>query len=468
VTIEKYVFFDSNRGDVTFSGSTISQLLAADGVGFGPSGALWVGKNGSDGNPGSFAAPFLTVQAAINAAETNNSIYIMPGVYSENIVMRDIDGISLIGSAENNTVISDAVPGHTFSWVPGATSGALVNTFQVSNITFSNSDTTGAYYAVNIDANAVRYPDVFLGDECDFNIVDADGAGGAGKTAAYFRNAGMIYWTHGQVDGGDLYVTNCSQFVARQLEVGSLLLPTNFVAEYNGNNNYNGLGRSSITLAQQSIVYGDLQLKGHPIFQEDATTLVAGNVTGTLTSFYSSGRDYCPALLFYGQHGLLTGGGNITLTFPDPQTSGSAFNFVDMSKSHVLGTMSFTKTNFLPATARGYAIISARGDFDTTTTNGISFNGYIAADMRSAEFNQSVLHATGAASIDRSVVSFVQSISASPTTVPISPPLPTGATYAVSVGPSTAVAFSVTAKAVNQFVLTGPSSGTADIAIHRI
>jgi hypothetical protein len=425
-----------------------------------PSGVL---QNGSPG------FPFLTLQAALNVASSNTAIYVFPGTYSENIVMPDLDGIAIIGSAEQNTTIINASPGHTFSWIPGATTGAAVTTFQMRQLTLSNTDTTGTYHALHIDANAVVFPNTFLSDECDINFVDVDGVGGVGKTAAFIRNAGFVFWTHGAIVGGDLYVTNCTQFAGRQLEIGTLIAPTNFVAEYDGNNPHNGLGRSNISIAEDTVVYGDVQLKGHPIYQEDVSSLIIGNVTGTLTSFYASGRDYCPALFFSAHHGQPGGtGGNLTLVFPDPQASGSAFNAVDFSTGHIIGAVNFTKTNFLPANARGLLYVAGQAQFDTTTANGLSFNGYVAADLRGAVFHQNVLQATGAAAIDRDRITFVQTITASPTTVPISPPLPTGATYAVAVGPSVAAAYGISAKAVNQFVLTGPASGTADITISRI
>lgn len=288
------ILSDARGADIPLPGLASTSILLVD--------INAPGQYVADGTAG---RPFKSVQAAINAAAPNTTIFIKPGAYSENIVMRDLDSVSIQGSAEQNTIITNAAPGHTFSWVPDATAGAAVNSFAMSGLTVVNTDTTGTYHAMHLDANAVVYPNTFLGDEADFNFVDVDGMGGAGKTAAFFRNVGMVFWTHGQVDGGDLYVTNCSQFAARQLEVGTLTAPTNFVAEYNGNNPRNGLGRSNVTLAEQSIIYGDLQLKGHPIWQEDTTCLVVGNVTGTLTSFYAAGRDYCPTLLFYGQHGLL-------------------------------------------------------------------------------------------------------------------------------------------------------------------
>jgi hypothetical protein len=418
---------------------------------------------------GSFAAPFLTVQSAINAATANTSIYIMPGTYSENVVMRDLDGIAIIGSSEVNTIITNATAGHTFSWVPGAVTGALVNKFVMYDIELANTDTVAGAHALHIDANAVVFPDTFCSEEFDMHTVDCEGNGDETDVVAYARNVGNMYWTHGDITGGNLYVTNPSEFITRQVSVGTLLAPMNFVAEYDGNNPHNGLGRSNITISEGSVVYGDLSILGHPILQTDQGSIVLGDVTGTLTSFYASGRDYCPLLSLRADFGIVGGaGGNITLTFPDPQTSGSAFNYVDFSQAHIAGVVTLTKTNFLPATARGIAYVSGTAEFHLGTANSISANGYVALDLRGAIYLQAALQATGAASIDRDVITFVQTISASPTTVPISPPLPTGATYSVAVGPSTATAFSVTSKAVNQFVLTGPASGTADITISRI
>jgi hypothetical protein len=443
-------------------------LISSAGAGL--SSVLFVSSNTETYiETGSISAPFRTVQAAINAATAGTSIYIMPGNYSENVVMRDLNQIAIIGSSEDNTSITNASAGHTFSWVPDATTGADVDEFTMYNLTLINTDTAAGSHALHIDANAVQYPNTFCSEEFDMHIVDCEGNGDNTDITAYFRNIGKAYWTHGDVSGGNLYVTNPSEFITRQVQVGTLVAPMNFQAEYNGNNHYNGLGRSNITIAQQSVVYGDLQLLGHPIFQTDSSSLVVGNVTGTLTSFYASGRDYCPLLSLRANFGLVGGtGGNITLTFPDPQTSGSAFNYVDLSYAHIIGALTLTKTNFLPATARGIAIISGTAEFHSGAANSISANGYVALDLRGAVYLQSALQATGSATIDRDTITFVQTISASPTTVPISPPLPTGATYSVAVGPSTAVAYSVTSKAVNQFVLTGPASGTADITISRI
>lgn len=360
---------------------------------------------GSYSEDGSEARPFRTLQAAINAATPGTAIAIKPGTYSENIVMRDLDGVAIVGTSEANTILQNASPGHTFSWVPGAVAGALVNRFAMANLEIVNTDTANGSHAVHIDADAVQYPNTFCAEEFDIHTVDAEGNGAAGNTVVYFRNVGRSYWTHGDITGGDLYVTNPSEFITRQVQVGTLTAPTNFVAEYDGNNHRNGLGRSNITIAQQSVVYGDLQLKGHPIFQMDQSSLIVGNVTGVLTSFYAAGRDYCPILSLRGNFGLLGGpGGSITLTFPDPQSSGAAYNYVDLSQAHILGNVSLTKTNFLPANSRGFAYISGQADFHA---GAITTSGAISLDLNDAAYIHSNLSVGAGSFVTRDSDEFV-------------------------------------------------------------
>lgn len=431
---------------------------------------LYVNTKNTTNGIGTILSPFNLVQTAINAATDFTTIKITTGGdHFENLVMRDLNGVAFVGDSEMNTSIVNVGNSHTFSWVAGAVSGALCNKFSLNDIEFVNTDTTGTYHALHIDGNAVVYPNTFLGTEFDINLVDIEGSGVAGQTTAYFRNTGIVHWTHGQVVGGDLEIKNVSIFRTRQLEIGTLVVPTNLVVEYNGNNPRNGLGRNDNTLAEQSIVWGNLVLLGHPIFQCDKTSIITGTTTGTLTSFYASGRDYCPTLVLYGQFGIVGYGGNITLQFPDPQISGSAFNFVDMSYAHVLGTVSFTKTNFLPATTRGYAIITAPAQFDTSTVAGISANGFVALDLRGATFKQSVLSTSGAASIDRDVIAFNVATPTVSTSVSIVPPLPLGATYTVSACPTTAIAYGVSSKTISGFtLLLATGGGTTDVTLHRI
>lgn len=465
-----YELLDTQHGDFNFNAAADIAVLSGTSS-FGPQNTLWVAKNGVDTNPGTFVAPFLTIQAAINAATAGSTIQVGPGNYYENITMKDVDSIAIIGSSETNTVVFNAVAGHTFSWFPQAATGPSVYQFKMCGIGIGNTDTTGTYHSIHIDANAVSSPNTFCTITFLLDFVDLLGSGVAGQATAYLRGIGQVYWMRSLVGGGDISIVNCTSVRTRQLHVGTQAVPTNFVVEYNGANLSPGTGRADVTVAQESVVWGNIVLTGHPIFQNDQSSVIVGNITGTLTSYYASGKDYCPVLAFYGHLGILgNGGGSITLTLPDPQASGSAFNVIDLSQALIQGGVSITKTNFTPATSRGYGILLAPGTvFNTTTASAISMNGYVAADLRGAVFLQSTLASTGAASIDRSKINMKVATSGTSTAVTISPPLPSGATYTVSITPPSAVAAGVSSETVSGFnVLLATGGGTSDVTINRI
>ena len=420
---------------------------------------------------GTIDAPFKTLQAALNAASAYTTINVAPGIYSENIVMPDLDGICINGGSEMNTTIQNATAGHTFYWYPAAVSGALVNKFCLSNLELVNDDTTGTYHTLHIDATRVVYPATFIGEEMDIQTVDFEGNQTQAVTTVYLNNVGAQYVWHSQVYGGAVTVINPGQFRATAMTIGNSGDPHDFNVTYDGNLPRNGLGRNDITIAAGSAVFGNVTLNGHPIYQEDVDSVVVGTLVGAnLSSFYASGRDYCPTILAYGQHGVVGGtGGNITLTFPDPNASGSAFNFVDFSGAHVLGSVSLSKANLLPLSARGYAVVQGQGQFDTTAAGGITANGYVALDLRTAGFNANSLAVTGAATVDRSVIALAsQAVTTAGTVINITPPLPTGATYAASVTPlSVATTAYVSNKNTGNVRVTVAANCSADITLHR-
>lgn len=422
---------------------------------------------------GTVEAPYKTIQAALNAASANTTINIAPGVYSENIVMPDLQGICINGGSEMNTTIQNAEPGHTIYWYPAASTGAAVTKFCIQNIELVNDDTTNTYHTLHIDATRVVYPNTFLGEEFDINTVDFEGSQTQANTTVYLNNVGAANMYHSQVLGGALTVINPGQFRATGIAVGNTSDPHDFNVTYDGNLPRNGLGRNDITLAAGSAIFGNVTLNGHPIYQEDVDSVVLGAVTGAnLSTFYASGRDYAPILLMYGQHGVLGQGGNygnVTLTFPDPQTSGNAFNFVDFSGAHILGNVSLTKANLLPLSARGYAVVQGQAQFDTVSTGGISANGYVVLDLRSAGFNANSLATTGAATIDRSSISLAnQAVTTAGTVINITPPLPTGATYTTSVTPlSVATTAFVSNKNAGNVRVTVAANCSVDLTIHR-
>lgn len=427
---------------------------------------LYVAKSSAVGlQNGTGLAPFTTIQSALNAATANTTISVAPGIYTENIVIPDLDGLAIIGSSEMNTFIINNGNSDTITWIPGAVSGALVNRFALKFFTIQN--TSASNKCINIDAAAVNYPDTFCSDEFDITAVDFDGVQGAGVANMYFRNTGVVYWNHGDCIGGDLFIDTCATFRTLNIQVGSLAAPMNIKATYEGSTDiHNGLGRTDYTFATSTAIYGNLNIWGHPVIQLDITSIIVGNVDATnLTSFYASGRDYCPLFSLYGQIGIAGGGlGNVTVTFPDPQTSGSAYNAVDLSNSHIMGVVNLTKTNFVPATTRGYAVVLGQAQFDKGTASSISVNGYVSMDMRGATYTQTALTTTTplVTFVDRNTIIFIGAIAGAKTIVPM---LPVGTTYSATATPASAVTVYITSKLPTGFTLMG---GPADVTITRI
>ena len=80
------------------------------GSGFSPANILYVAKNGNDSNDGTFGKPFLTIQTAINAANSvvddanRIVIFVFPGTYTEQLTFTKGD-IALYGADPNSTLV---------------------------------------------------------------------------------------------------------------------------------------------------------------------------------------------------------------------------------------------------------------------------------------------------------------------------------------------------------------------------
>ena len=458
--------FDNSTNTFSVYGNITGNIYPQSGA------VLYVDGNRTDTYTanGTINFPYKTIQDALDDATADTTINVAPGVYSENIVMPDLNGICINGGSEMNTTIANAVTGHTFSWTPSSLVGNTISKFCLQNIELVNTDTTGTYHTLHIDATNVVYPNTFIAEEFDINTVDFEGSQSQANTTVYLNNVGAQNIYHSQVLGGAVTVINPGQFRSTGMVIGNTSDPHDFIATYDGNLPRNGLGRNDITLAAGSAVFGNVTLNGHPIYQEDVDSVIVGNLNGAnLSTFYASGRDYSPTILAYGQHGVIGGaGGSINLTFPDPNTSGASFNFVDFSNGHILGKVSLTKANLLPLSARGYAVVQGQAQFDTTVANGISANGYVALDLRGANFNQSTLQATGAATIDRSVVTLTsRTATTAGNVISISPPLAAGATYTTAVTPNSNSTVWVTSKNTGNLTVTASANTTVDITVTR-
>ena len=62
-------------------------LFSAQMIGAAAGNTLWVSPNGSDTNPGSETQPFQTIQKAADTVVAGDTVMIMPGVYSERVII---------------------------------------------------------------------------------------------------------------------------------------------------------------------------------------------------------------------------------------------------------------------------------------------------------------------------------------------------------------------------------------------
>jgi len=78
---------------------------------------FYVAKNGSDSNDGSISAPFLTIEYAVSVAKIGANPFTNPitinigaGVFTENKIVININGLSIVGSAQASTIITPSDP----------------------------------------------------------------------------------------------------------------------------------------------------------------------------------------------------------------------------------------------------------------------------------------------------------------------------------------------------------------------
>lgn len=138
--------------------------------GFGPNGEAWwdnvlfVGKDGDDGTAvrGSFAHKYLTIQAAIDAAQNGDAVLIGPGVYTESVVVPEMSDLSIIGISGEASTIIDGTDGSALRYV--AVAEDAPRNWIIAGISFRNAADNSA--TVLIDGTNATEP--FVDDEILF------------------------------------------------------------------------------------------------------------------------------------------------------------------------------------------------------------------------------------------------------------------------------------------------------------
>lgn len=105
----------------------IDQIAGAAGGQILTTNVIRVDKGGSDvtGTRNDFNKPFLTIQAAVNAAQDKDLILVGPGTYNEQVTVPPTIGVSILGAGIQETILTFA--GQALIWNPSVDTNFIVS-----------------------------------------------------------------------------------------------------------------------------------------------------------------------------------------------------------------------------------------------------------------------------------------------------------------------------------------------------
>ena len=346
-----------------------SQLTGVATTAFKPSNLLYVAKNGNDSTgTGSINAPYLTLQAAITAANVAGAataIVLAPGNYAENITITDqsaalnISGSGLSETAINGNVLvsgtSNNIEFDNLRIATGRVTHSSTGYLSVNNVRFSAN--TGF---TKTSTNVAKFYNVDLG---------------AAGTGNVLIQAGRFNFTNGQLfnvvisgSSTEVNLLQCDSVLNPTISAGSLLLAESIVSSL-ANSGANALTASGGTVniknslfinpnrtigkisigASASYSYGDSAfdianstISGTAVvvpaqFQAINST---GNVTGAnLIGPHANGNSNVNIATSNGNV-TITAGGNTTLTITD--TSANITGNLSVSGNSNVGNIGAT------------------------------------------------------------------------------------------------------------------------------
>lgn len=123
---------------------------------------LWVSKAGNDttGQNGLFNKPYLTIQKAVNESVSGDTIFVLPGEYTENVASVKANcrvvflGVTLNGNIENTSSATNVVfdfSNSIINGVPNANNNTLTGKIFLKNTTINiGSGTLGGNVGLNL------------------------------------------------------------------------------------------------------------------------------------------------------------------------------------------------------------------------------------------------------------------------------------------------------------------------------
>jgi predicted outer membrane repeat protein len=147
---------------------------------------------------------FLTIQEALDSAEVGYTIHVSPGIYFENIQWPDIDGLKLIGSGPDSTIIDGNQTNRVIEVDDDASPPSVISGF-----TITNGYTTGRGGGIEIEMTG----DILLSNLVISNNqassgggIVVEGIGGAWMGEAHVTVENVVFsGNHATGNGGGFY-----------------------------------------------------------------------------------------------------------------------------------------------------------------------------------------------------------------------------------------------------------------------
>jgi hypothetical protein len=437
--------------------------------------------------------PFRTITAALAVAIAGDTIILRPGTYTENVVMPDIDNLSISGTGDPGAtvIVQPLAGGHTIAWLPGAATGPGVHRFILRNLTVRN--TSAGFNAIHIDGLAVFAPATFM--DVAMRLVDVVVTKTLAGNGIFLRCMGNFFMDECVVNAlpvtgatNTLIGHNCTFIVPRTSTlIGNASLEYQFTA---GPLTTPGSGRSIYAFVDGTFLgdplgtaAGTLTLLGHPIFFLDRNSSIlgvgvvagdTGGVNATALTSFGLGPVYAPVIALSGTIGSLVFASGVRIIFPAANIA--AIPVFDGEYGIFFGNVQVSKT----AAGASLAVAREANFRSAVVAAGVHAGPNLDLDIRGSSFVQAALVVTAPGTIDRSIHTFIgkatpgaglTAIEFTPTGVPGPGNVPfPSASYQVSATPNGAVtkACAVTAKLGTGFSLAkSAAGGTWDILVSR-
>jgi hypothetical protein len=358
------------------------------------SGQQWVTYTGKT------ATQFTGVAGGVGPGTMNSNVPIL-GAYIENLVMPNVDRLSLLGTGPGVIITQPQAGGDTLSWVRTAVPGLpVINQFRMAQISLNNTSAVLTDACIRMDATLEAGPAFFGVMLFEFDNLQCVRTG-VGATSAFFRRINRVTTRACAFVGGIVDVRNCSLVKFDVQTTGSQA-----TLEYDVANPQPLQGRNDYVILNASI-FNTVVLTGHPSFNR--ASLLGGGADTTIGTLVGIGLSigaggFAPGVYFFGEINAV---GGVVLPLPSTATDLSIVDFRGARFRNLTGV-----ANYINVTSAGpnvQPILAYGATFQLFTAAGLPTANAVVLDMncswniRGGSFysGQAIFPGAGPGTLDR-------------------------------------------------------------------